>query len=464
MIGTSPVDVPGTLLTPPITAPGLTVEHQRDRLIVRATQRGKDAVAGTLRFPYVAQGGRIRVVRRRLPAAEGWTHGDLRVMWEASARLSLARRLGLPILLADREPHGRQLMLDWEALDACIAAARALISRWPRVREREHHRAPVERAVGLEDLPATERLLAGGGLPSTRSPTGALIAAEALYIARQERPWRSARVSAASGLLLEQLDRALAELDPEYTSAARPVLAPLREVTRTAADPRRRHELQPSSWPPPARRFYAAARIATTSPEGHRGRGARWAPACRVWQVYEDWVYERLAHILRRVLGKPTQQRGPHLTWRPDATTTIVLRHQPMFSWHQPIRLAGEAWCAVVGSGLQPDSVLVLRKDDGAAQVLAIDAKDRRALDAAIVASEGSKYLWGLRRVATPDTPALDGVVLVAPEGGEEGPAPRDLGRIRCVAAAPFSHIGRGQDRLDATTVRNWITDLGMPL
>jgi hypothetical protein len=135
-----------------------------------------------------------------------------------------------------------------------------------------------------------------------------------------------------------------------------------------------------------------------------------------------------------------------------------------MFSWPHPIRLCGEAWCAVVGSGLQPDSVLVVRKHAGPAQVLAIDAKERRTLDAATVASEGSKYLWGLRRAATRDEPALQGVVLVAPEGGDEGPAPRDLGRIRCVAAAHFARLDHPEDRLDATTVRDWVTDLGVTL
>jgi hypothetical protein len=164
------------------------------------------------------------------------------------------------------------------------------------------------------------------------------------------------------------------------------------------------------------------------------------------------------------VLNKPAGQSGPHLTWRPDPNTTVVLRHQPLFGWHQAVRLCGEEWCAVIGRGLQPDGILAVRRAQTAAQVLAIDAKDRRVLDAATVASEGSKYLWGLRRAATPDTPALRGVVLVAPEGGDEGTGPRHLGRIRCVAAAPFARISAATHRLDANTVRSWLTELGLPL
>ena len=99
-----------------------------------------------------------------------------------------------------------------------------------------------------------------------------------------------------------------------------------------------------------------------------------------------------------------------------------------------------------------------------AAQVLAIDAKERRVLDAATVASEGSKYLWGLRRAATPDTPALQGVVLVAPESGDEGTGPRNLSRVGCVAAAPFARVSEATDRLDANTVRSWLAELGLPL
>ena len=108
---------------------------------------------------------------------------------------------------------------------------------------------------------------------------------------------------------------------------------------RTSADPRRQLELQPSSWPPLARRYYATARIAATSPEGHRGRGSRWTPACRVWQVYEDWVYERLTHILRRLLGKPTRQSGPNLLWNPGPGITVSLRHQPLFTWGRPLQI-----------------------------------------------------------------------------------------------------------------------------
>ena len=429
---------------------------------------GKDAIAGTLVLPWVTPAGQVRTFSRAVHPPPPWRRADVEVMWRASRRLHLARTMNAPALLVGTSRRISLLSLDWERLDDAVRAARRLLRGWPQSSIRSRRIAPLELPAGLEDGRTTEHLLSLGRIEST-ALGGARVPVHAVFVTAHARPWRSRLLSSTARQLHDRVEEA-AQPWLEHAGTEPPglreLLVPLRLVAERSQDPRLGRERQPSSWPPQARVFLAAALAAgVTAQQTTSGRRAP-APVCRLWQIYEDWVVERVATILERILRGSRVETGEAfpLRWQPEPGLDVMLYHQPAFRWDRPLSMAGQDWVAVLGAELRPDAALVVKRAGHCSRVLLIDAK-LRVINDDVLATEAGKYLWGIRRAdQTPVCPAVDRVELIAPNGGPGPIAPKALARADSVHAAPLAGQDGTRRPLNTGLVAAWLAELdGLP-
>jgi hypothetical protein len=119
-----------------------------------------------------------------------------------------------------------------------------------------------------------------------------------------------------------------------------------------------------------------------------------------------------------------------------------------------------------VSSELEPDVALLANGPEGP-RFVALDAKARGRLTPGDLATEASKYLWGIRRDGQ-DTMGVTAVVLVSPLGGDE-PYDRKHAAQWTIHGHPHAPAGArvgtvGTD-LSAAFFHSLLTErLGLPL
>jgi hypothetical protein len=431
--GSVEVNRRGDVLTLDVSAPSGPGDRQRPDVVVgQLPVLGRDPETGT-----------FVVHLLQMPTPEPFDDMGMEEMWQAACGLpppipASVRHQGL-------RPAGA-VPTGWDELNkvdlpALSAIARHLVSHWPRRDVIHEIWRNVELPGGRENAARTSIRYRGPALG--REGSAARLPVRSLRWATTDEPWRSQGVSRVAAEIVKRL----AEREQAEGGETAELTSPLLAVAGLSAS-HARVDPPPSSWPWSLRCFYDAGLNVLASP-ALTGEGAMSVPLCHLWQLYETWVGASLLAELTRLYGEPT--RGPEVTginsqggatWR--ATWTLDPGRMELWSQIEIGRVpkalpdgGGKAVVSVTGA-LIPDALLVVARP-GKSRYLAFDAKHRRTrtMTGGEVAEAGSKYLWGLRDVAT-GQPVLDSVVLVS-SGGGQGMFDPSLARIESRKAVPGS-------------------------
>jgi hypothetical protein len=423
-------------------------------------------------IPFLAR-GRIAVTRLSIPPPPPWHWGDLRALLKASQILSTRAPAGLGEARWQRGIRKRSRRLDWPLVDSCIGTARHLLSRWPVADATELGWLPTEVAGGVEEAQTTERALGSSRAPLARKAEGrAYPVATARRFSRYE-PRESGLVATAAESVLRSFRLVVESYasDPRIAAAVAAIEQPLATVAFTAR-PSAIAPDPPFSTLPAAFRSFVSAALAATSELSSVGSGHELLPLAHVWELYEDWVAERVLAVVERLMARPPDTRSGACFGRwtlSDGSVEVLI--QPRFPLGQAFTVGDARFQTVLGDELRPDVVVAVSRK-GRTRLLVIDAKDRPSLDGSTLAAESAKYLWGIRRCydaaagsSPAEVPAIEAVLLVAPDGGSDSVI-FHLGRALTVPAAPHRQPsparGPASEGLTAKMMRLWLLHLGV--
>lgn len=418
------VEVPGAAL-PLVLPTGLIVDRISHGRVDEVRLRPSSSVStfvGRLNIPYV-DNRTIKLASLDVPAPAPWRMADLWTMLLAANRIDQSELAGSGAL--HHAPNATRSRsrdeIAWTALSRSAAAAQSTLTHWPSRTSTRHVRHPLELSRGTELIDATERQL-GGQIDLLGTKGGRLAPAVTIRRVAQVDDWTS---------------RALASVSAQVCAMVRSVdnqkvfgNVPASLVTPIAAVAQRARPTQPlsdppfSSWPPIFVEAYSAA-VAVLSTARSGGTRSGWIPLADLWRLYEAWLAERVLSILTRILGLPTWVDEGRIAcgWSgPD--WQLELRHPCTFT-NRPRTILGSSWWSTT-SKLDPDVALIASGPEGT-RLVVLDAKQRGRLLAGDLATEASKYLWGIRRDSA-DIFGTHAVVLVSPFGGDD---PYDIPNAR---------------------------------
>lgn len=360
------------------------------------------------------QGSRLNEASLSVPPPRPFSPSDLRQMWESRNRLAVALRPAT---------SGRA---DWaeveleaidqarlEALPVALGRASRLVGSWPEEPSPWETILPVDRSGGSERLRATERLAERIGVANV---DGRFVPARSVRRMGGVEP-RRLRAVAAIATQLHKASEALLSQDTYLPDARRrsAVLRPLVGVALQARPVANRLDGPPSTWPLSMRFFYSAASEALAEIRSV-GVGQDSAPLSELWELYQMWVTERIFHHSVDCFGEPTttDQRPMKATWRVGSSVVEIYATPTIpASESRSFRVSGASLRSSI-SDLQPD-ILMVHRDRRGVRLLVVDPKKRGFLTRGDLATESSKYLWGIRGADD-----LVGVWLVSASGGAQ--------------------------------------------
>jgi len=368
---------------------------------------------GRLLLPWVNRHGPGTTVMD-IPPPLPFDNDDLRTMWTARNRLTMARR---PPTSGDAEwARLRRSVgsdVDWQLLELAVWNASVTLSNWPARSIPSVQWLPTDRTGGRILVGVTERSPRSHALPSGPSGMPALTARRSA--AAQPRTLHA--LAAVAALLANALEAVPGiNQDPfirdRLTGLFRRVAQRSLPSTPVADPP-------PSSWPRPLSATYAACVRALTVITAV-GPGSSSAPLSELWELYQAWCAEALRAAITAILG-PSGVTSPSTScigqWS-DGSATVELHYQPKITTGGAFSALGQKYQAAI-SDLEPD-LLLLRQDGNTVRRLVLDPKKRSGLlGVDDLTLNASKYLWGIRAADQPArAPILQGVLLLAPLGG----------------------------------------------
>jgi hypothetical protein len=458
------VDVPGTLL-PLVLPPGLRLDRLRQGGLAEIQLRPDSPIGtfvGRLSIPYLT-GGRVRLAALDVPPPDPWRWGDIRTMLDAVERLALpdasasgAMRKGRASSFVSRRE------LAWTALNHCSSAASAVLAQWPVRWSHRQVYQPLEHSRGTELIDVTERQL-GQRIDVVQSKDGRVVPLETVRRVGHVEPWTNRSIATVTRqvclVVLSAKEKSV------FGDAPTALTAPIRALSHRARPALPIPDPPFSSWAPVFSEAYEASlNVLMATASG--GRRSGWVPLSDLWRLYEGWLAERSLTILQRILGKPSWTSGTERIacgWAGE-NWELEIRHPCTFS-NKPRLLSGHKWWSV-SSELEPDVGMIANGPSGP-RFVALDAKARGRVTAGELASEASKYLWGIRR-DTESQFGVNAVILVSPFGGEE-PYQRDAASQWSLHGHPHAPKGAPQGKvgtdLDVALFKGLLAnELGLPV
>lgn len=449
------VDASGALL--PLVLPvGLQLDRLRQEGAVEIQLRPANPFStfvGRLAIPQLVA-GKVRIAALDVPPPDPWRWGDIRNM------LAAVRRLGLP------DPSGGGALhrggvsmrssrheLAWEALNRCSDAATIALSHWPTRSVRHQVERPLELSRGIELVNLTERKL-GQGIDLLRAKDGRLAPAMTARRVGRVEPWTNRSIATVAGQVCRVVRSAKER--SVFGEAPSALVAPIRSLSYRSRPTVPVPDPPFSSWPPAFSDAYVAS-LAVLTATADGGLRSGWVSLADLWRLYETWLAERSFGILRRILGEPTWTDDTERVtcgWRGDSWE-LELRHPCTFT-SNPRKMVGCRWWSV-SSELEPDVVLVAKGPAGP-RLVVLDAKARKRLTPGDLASEASKYLWGIRRDGDA-TLGVTAAVLVSPYGGDE-PYDRGVAAHWTIHGHPHARPGAAPGKVGSDLSSQLFRDL----
>jgi ribosome biogenesis SPOUT family RNA methylase Rps3 len=434
------VEVPGSLL-PLVLPPGIRldrVRHQSGTEIQVRPESLTGTFVGRLNIPYISQ-GRVRLAWLEVQPPHPWRWGDIKTMLRSVAALGLPEPAGAGGLrLSDAaNPTLTRNELAWTALGRCASAATATLANWPARMKSRRVLHSLESPRGTELIESTERRL-GERIDLVGSREGRLAPVETVRRVGQVEPWTNRSVASVAAQVCAVVRSQ--EEQSVFGSTPPSLMVPIRALAHRAMPHQPVADPPFSSWPAAFAEAYLSG-IAVLSMTARGGRRDGWVPLSDLWRLYEGWLAERTLAILTRILGAPD--------WMNPTTERVACGwarsgwelelHHPCSFTDESREILGSTWSSV-SSRLDPDVALLARSPSGPRCVV-LDAKARGRLSPGDLASEASKYLWGIRR-DHPDIRGVEVVVLVAPFGGDE-PYRRQQAAQWTIHGHPHAPMGR---------------------